>query len=219
MSSRRGFLKAAGVLTAGIAAGNVACADGTTSKDATASSTGAGTGTGTGAGTGKRPVLDKELLASLGETVLPAMLGVDGQRAAIAAFATWCNEYEPVAEEMHGYGYADVRYLPADPVPAWQAQLHGLELLAQRVHHTAFGKLTRADRVGIVGMATRGARGDRLPAPLHADHVAVALLAHWASSPAAWDRALGVAVAPSTCRALGDATRKPLPIAATGGKA
>ena len=63
-------------------------------------------------------MLDKELLASLGETVLPAMLGVDGQRAAIAAFATWCNEYEPVAEEMHGYGYADVRYLPADPVPA-----------------------------------------------------------------------------------------------------
>ncbi len=213
MSSRRGFLKAAGVLTAGIAAGSVACADGTTSKDTTASSTGADAGAGT------RPVLDKELLASLGETVLPAMLGVDGQRAAIAAFATWCNEYEPVAEEMHGYGYADVRYLPADPVPAWQAQLHGLDLLAQRVHHTAFGKLTQADRVSIVGMATRGARGDRLPAPLHADHVAVALLAHWASSPAAWDRALGVAVAPSTCRALGDATRKPLPIAATGGKA
>lgn len=213
MSSRRGFLKAAGVLTAGIAAGSVACADGTTSKDATASSTGADAGAGT------RPVLDKELLASLGETVLPAMLGVDGQRAAIAAFATWCNEYEPVAEEMHGYGYADVRYLPADPVPAWQAQLHGLDLLAQRVHHTAFGKLTQADRVSIVGMATRGARGDRLPAPLHADHVAVALLAHWASSPAAWDRALGVAVAPSTCRALGDATRKPLPIAATEGKA
>ena len=214
MSSRRGFLKAAGALTAGIAARNVACADGTTSKNATALSASAGAD----AGAGKRPVLDNDLLASLGRTILPAMLGVDGQRAAVAAFTTWCNEYEPVAEEMHGYGYSDVRYLPSDPVPAWQAQLLGLDLLAQRVHHTSFVKLTPADRSAIVGMATRGTRGDRLPAPLHADHVAVALLAHWASSPAAWDRALGVAVARSTCRALGDATRKPLPLAATGGK-
>lgn len=164
-------------------------------------------------------MLDKELLSALGETVLPAMIGADARRAAIAAFTTWCNEYEPVAEEMHGYGYADVRYLPADPVPAWQAQLHGLDLLAQHVHHTKFVTLTPADRSAIVGRATRRARGDRLPAPLSADHVAVALLAHWASSPAAWDLALGVAVTPSTCRALGDATRKPLPIAATGGKA
>jgi hypothetical protein len=55
--------------------------------------------------------------------------------------------------------------------------------------------------------------GDRLPAPLAAGHVALALLAHWASSPAAWDLAYGARITPATCRPLADAPRKPLPIA------
>jgi hypothetical protein len=66
---------------------------------------------------------DAPLLESLGATVLPASLGIAGRSAAAAAFVSWCEGYEPVAEEMHGYGYADIRYLPADPVPAWRAQL------------------------------------------------------------------------------------------------
>jgi hypothetical protein len=56
-------------------------------------------------------------------------------------------------------------------------------------------------------------RGDRLPAPLDARHVALALLAHWASTPAAWDLACGARVGRGTCRPLAESPRRPLPIA------
>ncbi len=152
-------------------------------------------------------------LSALADTVLPASLGTAGQRAAVTAFVAWCDGYEPVAEEMHGYGYADVRYLPADPVPAWRAQLDALDRLSQRVHHAPFASRSLAERQALVAQATRSVRGERLPSPLAANHVAIALLSHWASTPRAWDLALGVQVAPMTCRTLDGATKKPLPIA------
>ena len=198
-ANRRDFLKSAGVLVAA-----AACAPGTDSaKTVTAARTPAT----------RSADFSGPQLTTLGETVLPASLGAQGQRAAVAAFVAWCDDYEPVAEEMHGYGYADVRYLPSDPVPAWRAQLDGLDVLSGRVHHRAFGALTLTERQGIVAMATRSMRGERLPSPLAASHVAVALLAHWASSPTAWNLALGATVSPTTCRPLGEASRKPLPLA------
>jgi hypothetical protein len=198
-SGRRTFLKTAGVLVA------AACAPSgdqqTAEKDGISPNAQRMTG------------FDGPLLASLGEAVLPTTLGPDGQRAAVAAFVTWCAAYEPVAEEMHGYGYADIRYLPPDPVPAWRAQLDGLDVLAQRVFHGKFASLSVTQRQTLVGMATRSARGDRLPSPLNASHVALALLGHWASTPQAWNRAFGVDVSPSTCRQLGDAVKTPVPLA------
>ena len=152
---------------------------------------------------------DAALLASLGATVLPASLGTAGQSAAVAAFVSWCEGYEPVAEEMHGYGYADIRYLPSDPVPAWRAQLDGLDLLAQRVHHTRFTALDLAARQTLVAMALRDSPGADLSSPLGAHHIATALLAHWSSSPDAWNLAMGVSVSPLTCRPLAAATQKP----------
>jgi hypothetical protein len=194
-SGRRTFLKTAGVLVA------AACAPpGETRSDDNAQTT------------TRAPRMEgfsEAALSSLGEAVLPTALGSEGQRAAVAAFVAWCAAYEPVAEEMHGYGYADVRYLPPDPVPAWRAQLDGLDVLAQRVFHVPFTTLTVAQRQTLVGMATRTARGDRLPPPLTANHVALALLGHWASTPEAWNRAFGVDVSPSTCRPLDAAIKAP----------
>ena len=155
---------------------------------------------------------DGALLASLGATVLPASLGADGQRAAVGAFQAWCEGYEPVAEEMHGYGYADVRYLPADPVPAWRAQLDGLDALAQRVHHSAFASLDLAQRQALVEAALREAPAGELPAPLGAPHIAIALLSQWSSTPEAWNLAMGVVVSPNTCRPLAAALGKPAPL-------
>lgn len=198
---RRTFLKTAGVLVA------AACAPpgDTQSTDGHDTTTRAPRVAG----------FDQPMLSALGEAVLPAALGPDGQRAAVAAFVAWCTAYEPVAEEMHGYGYADIRYLPPDPVPAWRAQLDGLNVLAQRVFHAPFATLTVAQRQTLVGMATRTARGDRLPPPLAASHVALALLGHWASTPHAWNRAFGVDVSPSTCRPLADAVKAPVPLTKT----
>jgi len=202
---RRDFLKAAGLMVAAAACGPAA-------ERAPAPASGADAPVASPRTTG----FDPDLLSALGTAVLPAALGAAGQRAAIAAFVAWCDGYQPVAEEMHGYGYADVRYLPADPAPAWRAQLDGLDLLAQHVHHTRFTSLDLATRQAVVAMALRDIPGDALPAPLDAGHIAVALLAHWASSPGAWDRALGAAVAPETCRPLADALKRPSPLNGAG---
>jgi TAT (twin-arginine translocation) pathway signal sequence/Gluconate 2-dehydrogenase subunit 3 len=157
--------------------------------------------------------LDRSALESLAEVVLPSELSVRERDVAIGAFVSWADDYEPVAEEMHGYGYADVRYLPPDPMPAWRAQLAALDLLASRTRKKSFASLPLDQRRAIVELAIREETRNELPSPLRARHVAVALLAHWSSSPAAWNLALGADVSPGNCRVLADANRKPLPIA------
>jgi hypothetical protein len=104
--ARRHFLKTAGVLAVGTAAvGSSAC---DVKEPATVDEQPAS----------RRVGFDRVLLDALASTVLPATLGEAGVRAATDRFVAWADGYDPVAEEMHGYGYADVRYLPADPVPA-----------------------------------------------------------------------------------------------------
>ena len=155
---------------------------------------------------------DRTVLDAVGETVLPGELGEKGRDAAIGRFIAWSDGYDPVAEEMHGYGYSDIRYLPPDPAPAWRAQLAALDLLARKSRQKPFARLPIEARRELLGIAISGQREERLPAPLDAQHIAIALLAHWASSPDAWDLALGAKVMPNTCRVLSDANAKPSPI-------
>ncbi len=205
MSSRRSFLKTAGALGAGVATiGTAACGV----KDPNARNA-----TALDAGVERTRGFDRTLLDALAATVLPASMGESAIRAATTSFVEWADGYEPVAEEMHGYGYADIRYLPADPSPAWRAQLTALDLLAHKQGTQGFSSLPVSTRQELLRTVLRTHRGDRIPAPLEADHVAVALLAHWSSGAKAWDMALGVQVAPGICRTLGEATRKPLPVA------
>lgn len=207
--SRRDFLRDAAILAAGsTAAASVACDRLPAGSDRAANDE-----SGDSSGRARATGLTAASLDSLADAVLPESLGANGRRAATVAFAAWMDGYQPVAEEMHGYGYADVRYLPPDPAPAWRAQLDALDLLAQQTRGASFVSLPTAARRDIVTMALRRERGgDRLPAPLGASHVAIALLSHWASGPGAWNLALGVNVSPGACRPLGDAVRKPLPV-------
>lgn len=208
-ASRRSFLKVAGTVAATAvaagAAGAVACAPSDTAK----SGQGATTSTGTARVTG----FDRRTLDALGEVLLPASLGAAGQKAAVDAFVSWVDQYAPVAEEMHGYGYADIRYLPSDPAPGWRAQLEGLDLLARRTRQRAFAELDAEGRRAVVTVALAPHGGSAIPDALGAPHVALALLAHWTNSPDAWDLALGAKVARDTCRQLQGVERKPLPLA------
>lgn len=203
--SRRAFLRDAALLASTAAIGG-GC-------DALPGSRDSGGG-GDASAAARTTGLTRASLRSLADAVLPESLETERRREATDAFVAWIDGYEPVAEEMHGYGYADVRYLPPDPAPAWRAQLDALDVLARRVRGAPFDTLTVDGRRDILRMALRGERGsDRLPAPLEAPHVAIALLSHWASGPNAWNLALGADVSPGTCRPLDGAARKPLPIA------
>jgi hypothetical protein len=200
--TRRGFLKSASLLAVG-ASSAIACDAETRAslreKDP---------------GLAPRPTgFDRARLDALAAAVLPESLGTNGRQQAVEAFVGWVDGYDPAAEEMHGYGYADVRYLPADPAPAWRAQLDALDVLSRRIHQAPFPSLdVEKARLLLHTVLRRERVGDRLPAPLGASHIAIALLSHWTSSPAAWDRALGVQVGTMTCRPLDDANRKPLPV-------
>ena len=204
---RRAFLRAAGVLAAGTAAA------GCDAPRAPGGAPAAAPSATPVAGRARDVALDRATLAAVGEVVLPGELGAAGRAGAVDAFVAWVAGYAPVAERMHGYGYADVRYLPPDPAPGWGAQLDGLELLARRSRGASFAALPITDRRTLVESALASTPGDRLPAPIAAGHVALALLSHWASSPAAWDLAYGARITPATCRPLGDAPRRPLPLA------
>ena len=206
MTTRRSFLKTAGTLTAGAAA--LSTATGACAVKDPSPNNAAVPDTG-----GERVRgFDRTILDAVATAILPSSLGAPGIRTATDAFVAWADGYEPVAEEMHGYGYADVRYLPADPSPAWRAQLSALDLLAQKSGVEGFATLPVATRQELLRAVLREEGGDRLPSPLSARHIAIALLAHWSSGPDAWDAALGARVSPGICRTLGDATRKPLPV-------
>jgi hypothetical protein len=161
--------------------------------------------------------LDPVLLRALGDAILPEMLGDAGRTKAIAAFATWLARYTPVAEEMHGYGDAEITYTPSDPAPGWNAQLAGLDLLARKKHRRGFARLGVPLRREVVSTQLARVTATRLPAdPLSAPHVAVALLAHWAASSEATDLAYEARILKGNCRLLSETSRAPLPLAATG---
>lgn len=162
--------------------------------------------------------LDAALLAALGDALLPESLGAAGRAKAVRAFRDWIAGYAPVSEEMHGYGYAEIRYTVADPAPGWNAQLQGMDLLARKQFGAGFAALKPDKRDALVSAQLAGARNGRLPAnPLAAPHVAIALLAFWAASSDAIDFAYGAHIGKDVCKSLADSPRKPLPLA-QGGK-
>ena len=100
------------------------------------------------------------------------------------------------------------------PAPGWRAQLQALDLLARRIRKRGFAQLDLAGRRVVLEAALRGGANGTLPAsPLRADHVAVALLAHWAATSEAQDLAYGARIGAGQCRSLADTSRRPLPIA------
>ena len=159
-------------------------------------------------------VLDPALLRALGDAILPEMLGAEGRARVVTAFAVWLAGYVPVAEEMHGYGYAELTYTPSDPAPGWGAQLAGLDLLARRKHRRGFARLSVPLRRAVLVTQLGRAGGSILPGdPLAAPHVAIAVLAFWARTSEAKDLAYEARIMAGNCRSLADTTRTPLPLA------
>jgi hypothetical protein len=152
--------------------------------------------------------LDPALLRAVAEVVLPSELGAPMREEAVADFEAWANAYEPVAEMNHGYGTSEILYGPPDPVPAWTAQLEALELETQKRTGSAFAALTpNARRALLERQGLDGGNG--MPNPLGAQHVAVALMAHWFGSADAKDRCYERRIGEQTCRGIDSAPAEP----------
>ena len=155
---------------------------------------------------------DPATLLALAEAVLPSSLGRAGVRRATEDFRAWGAGYRENAELVHGYGTSRLRSTGPTPVTRWATQLDDLDARAHAEHQRAFRALTAADRAAIVRSALQGQRLDRMPSVAGANHVAVALVAHFYESPAAMDLCYGARIGRETCRPLAAQARKPLPL-------
>ena len=155
------------------------------------------------------------LLSALAGAVLPAELVAAGVTRAAGDFQRWMDGYRPGAEANHGYGTGRIERLTADPRAQWRSQLAALEADARRAGSQAFASLPVERRKAIVRTALAGERGEALPSPLAARHVALALLAHFYDSPAANDLCYDAQIARQQCRPL--AVQGEQPVALTRG--
>jgi hypothetical protein len=142
--------------------------------------------------------------------VLPTELEAQGIARAVSEFERWMTGYQPGAETNHGYGTGKIELLPADPRPAWNAQLDALDAEARRNGGQSFAALSRERRQSLVRAALAGERGESFPNPLVARHVALALLAHFYDSAAATDLCYDAAIGRQQCRPLSAQREQPV---------
>jgi hypothetical protein len=129
-----------------------------------------------------------------------------------AAFRDWAAKYKENAELVHGYGTSRLRSTGATPLTRWTAQLDQLDADAQRLRQRRFRDLSAGDREQVVRDALNAERIDRMPAVVDANHVAVALLAHFYDSPGAADLCYEAQIGRQTCRPLAAQASKPRPM-------
>jgi Gluconate 2-dehydrogenase subunit 3 len=155
---------------------------------------------------------DPATLDALAVAVLPSELGRAGAMRVAREFRDWGAKYRENAELVHGYGTSRLRATGATPLTRWTTQLDELEAQAQSKHQQRFRDLTVAQRTELVRSALAGQRLDRMPSVVDANHVAIALLAHFYDSPAATDLCYTAQIGKQTCRRLSAQARKPLPM-------
>ncbi len=152
--------------------------------------------------------LPAHTLRDVAEAVLPAELGGEGRERAVNAFERWSDGLEPVAELAHPYLVPETRYSGPDPRPGWAAQLRGLEKECRARHGTPLAGIDVAGRRKLLARGV-GQAGPGLGSPANANHVAVALVAHFFASPAATDMCYRRTIARQQCRGLNGAAAEP----------
>ncbi len=203
--SRRTFLKQSAATVAAVSL--TGCAPGTTGEPA-AEVDGDALSRPTGAAAVHLP---DETLRAVAETVLPDELGDDGRERAVRAFERWSEALEPVSELSHPYLVPEIRYSGPDPRPGWAAQLEGLEKECESRRGVSLSELDVPGRRGLLARPL-GEAGPDLGAPQNADHVAVALLAHFFGSAIATDLCYGRAIRKELCRSIEGAEDEPAPL-------
>ena len=158
--------------------------------------------------------LSVSLLTSLGEAVLPTELGADGVARVGRGFAQWSLGHRSRAELVHPYGSATIRVSGEPPAPRWRQQLEALQREARARHRRSFAAITPDERRELVSAAILASeRGERLPDPVAAVHVATALMAWYFRSSEAADLCYRARIGKQQCRPLVNSAREPLPLA------
>lgn len=156
--------------------------------------------------------LDGAMVRGIAEVVLPTELGNDGFTRVSRAFTQWAGAYRQGVELVHPYGSTQLRQTGESPALRWKAQLIALDAQARERHQRGFAALTREQRRGLVMTVLASERATRLPDPVEANHVAMALMAWFFASPDATDLCHNARIGRNQCRPLVNAPRQPLPL-------
>ena len=162
--------------------------------------------------------LDAAMTRSVADVVLPSELGADGITRVSRAFSQWIGGHRPGVELVHPYGSAELRQTGESPMGRWRTQLSALERSAREKHQRAFTALTRDQRRELVMQALADDRLNRLPDPLQANHVAMAMLAWYFATPEAVGLCYSAQIGRNQCRPLVHSSRQPLPIKESRGR-
>lgn len=159
------------------------------------------------------PTLDNVLVTRLAEVVLPGELGDAGFSRVSRAFTQWVAGYRKGVELVHPYGSANIRLTGESPAGRWRAQLATLDGEARKKYRRGFAALARPQRKELVTATLAAERINRMPDPLDANHVALALVAWYFATPEATDLCYKARIGRNQCRPLVNAPRQPLPLA------
>jgi hypothetical protein len=156
--------------------------------------------------------LDGAMLRAIAEVALPGEIDDDGINRVSRAFAQWIAAFRPGVELVHPYGSAQIRQTGESPVVRWRTQLAALDRAARDRHRRSFTSLSKDQRRDLVVAALGEERTDRMPNPLTANHVALALVAWYYQTPEANDLCYSARIGRNQCRPLVNAPRQPLPL-------
>ncbi|MDQ8165644.1 MAG: hypothetical protein P3A28_07800 [Gemmatimonadota bacterium] len=161
--------------------------------------------------------LNVSALLSLAYVVLPAELGAARVERATTAFARWIGSYRAGEETLHPYGSERLGATAPSPVAKWAEQLAALNADSLAAHGAPFSEQSLANRTALVQAAlAKVPLGPRMPSPISAPHVAVALLAHFAESAEGVNLAYSRTIDPKQCRPLAASPNIPVQIGRGG---
>ena len=167
--------------------------------------------------------LEAAALVPLAEAVLPAELGAARTARTATLFARWIAGFREGEELLHPYGSERLGKTGPSPAAKWTEQLRALASAAEATHKRPFAVLSIAQRTALVQQALASVQiTARVPAPIAAPHVAIALLAHFLESTDATNLAYNRIIDPKQCRPLAKSPNEPIALqraASRGGRA
>jgi hypothetical protein len=163
--------------------------------------------------------LETRRLLPVAQVVLPAELGPARTERATIEFARWIANYKEDEETLHPYGSDRLGATGGSPAKAWADQLAELDAMvsARDPQRKSFGVATNEVKHEVLAQALAGLRlTARVPAPLAAPHIAIALLSRFLESPEAHNLAYQRTIDPKTCRPLAASPKEPVALRRAG---
>ncbi len=155
-----------------------------------------------------------DTLHALADIVLPAEIGVDARRKAVATFVAWFANYRQGADMGHGYGASTLRAASGpSPFSRYAAQFSALETAARSRGGQTFRALPASDRRVIVEQLLNEPQPvNRLPAQPTGANLVADLMGSYFTGADAWDVCYRAEIQRDSCRTLDNSAEPPRPI-------